>query len=149
MQLTREGEYGIRSVLHLAACGDGGVASSEEIARQQDIPLCFLRKILQALARSGLVRSRRGAHGGFALATPADSITLLSVIEAVEGPVMLNTCVLGVGECQRERVCPVHPLWREAQDRLVGVLRSTTMADLLASQCGQAFRARIATPPGK
>ena len=146
MQLTREGEYGIRSVLHLALHTDDGVVQADAIAREQSIPVCFLRKILQTLARNGLVSSRRGAHGGFSLARPPEDITLLAVVEAVEGRVLLNTCVLGIGACQREAVCPVHPVWQEAQERLVTVLGRTTVADLAASACGQAVQSGAGAP---
>jgi len=144
IQLTREGEYGIRSVVHLAMHGQERVVLARDIAQVQDIPESFLRKILQTLVRNGLIRSRRGAKGGFVLAKPPEQVTLLEIIEAVEGPLLLNKCVLGLGECDRESFCPVHTVWVEAQRRLTDVLGGTTIADVIASKRGQAFKRKTA-----
>ncbi len=144
IQLTREGEYGIRSVVHLAMCGQKRVVLARDIADAQDIPESFLRKILQKLVCKGLISSYRGAKGGFVLSKPPEQITLLEIIEAVEGPVLLNKCVLCLGECDRESFCPVHTVWVEAQRRLTDILGSTTVADVIASERGRASKRKTA-----
>ncbi len=130
MKLTRGGEYGIRGVLYLAQQNDGKVSMLSAIAKTQDVPPRFLAKIFQALAKAGVVKSHRGAKGGFSLARPANEITIRDVIEAVEGPVLLNVCLTGPGECTRDEICPMHAIWSEAQEKMMSVLASSNFADL-------------------
>ena len=130
LQLTRDGEYAVRAVLFLASQPLGKISLISEISKVQDIPKSYLAKIMQHLVKVGLVNSRRGAKGGFFLARPADRITLRETIEAVEGPIYLNVCLIKKGECSRDEICPVHPVWREAQEKLFSVLESKTMAQL-------------------
>lgn len=130
LQLTRDGEYAVRAVVYLAAQSEGKISLISEISEVQEAPKSYLSKIMQHLVRSGLVKSRRGAKGGFVLARPADQITLRQTIEAVEGPIHLNVCLIKRGECHRDDLCPVHPVWKEAQRVLIEVLDSKTMADL-------------------
>lgn len=132
LQLTRDGEYAVRAVLYLASQPEGKVSLVNEISEAQDVPKSYLSKIMQHLTKAGLVRSRRGAKGGFMLARPADQITLRETIEALEGPIHLNVCLIKKGECPRDEVCPVHPIWKEAQKKLFETLDSKTMADLAA-----------------
>jgi len=131
LQLTRDGEYAVRAVVFLAAQPEGKVSLINEIAVEQEVPKSYLSKIMQHLTRAGLVKSRRGARGGFMLARPAESITLKEAIEAVEGPIFLNVCLIKKGECHRDDFCPVHPVWKEAQKKLMEVLDSKTLADLV------------------
>lgn len=130
LQLTRDGEYAVRAVLYLAAHEDR-VSLIHEISEAQDVPKSYLSKIMQSLTRAGIVKSRRGAKGGFFLARPAVSITLRETIEAVEGPIHLNVCLIRKGECPKDEGCPVHPVWREAQKKLFEVLEGKTMQDLV------------------
>ena len=130
LQLTRDGEYAVRAVLFLASQPLGKISLISEISKVQDVPKSYLAKIMQHLVKVGLVNSRRGAKGGFFLARPADRITLRETIEAVEGPIYLNVCLIRKGECPRDEICPVHPVWREAQEKLFSVLESKTMAQL-------------------
>ena len=130
MKLTRGGEYGIRGVLYLAQQNDGKISMLSAIAKEQDVPPRFLAKIFQALAKAGVVKSHRGAKGGFSLARPASEITIKDVIEAVEGPINLNICLIGPGECDRDTTCPMHPVWLEAQEKMMGVLGKANFAEL-------------------
>jgi len=132
LQLTRGGEYAIRAMTYLAGVPDGRIASLHEIGRAQDVPESFLAKILQSLVHAGLVTSYRGARGGFALARPADAISLRAVIEAVDGPIALNSCVLSPDDCERSTDCRVHVVWGEAQERMMSVLDGVTLAALRA-----------------
>ncbi|MBI5642492.1 MAG: Rrf2 family transcriptional regulator [Deltaproteobacteria bacterium] len=131
LQLTRDGEYAVRAVLYLASQAPGKISLIQEISVAQDVPRSYLSKIMQSLTRSGLVKSRRGAKGGFFLARPAEEITLRETIQAVEGPIHLNVCLIRKGECPKDEVCPVHPVWKEAQKKLFEVLDSKTMAELV------------------
>ena len=130
LQLTRGGEYAIRAMTYLATRSDGHVASLHDIGQARDIPESFLAKILQSLVHAGLAVSQRGAHGGFALARPAAEITMRDVIEAVDGPISLNQCVLWPEDCKRSGECEVHKAWVRAQDQLMSVLDDVTVASL-------------------
>jgi len=130
LQLTRGAEYGLRAMMYLARVPEGEVASLREIGREQEIPESFLAKILQSLVHAGLAVSQRGAHGGFALARPASDITMRDVIEAVDGPISLNQCVLWPEDCDRSGECAVHRAWVRAQEQLMGVLDGVTIASL-------------------
>ena len=130
MKLTRGGEYGIRGVLYLAQQNDGKVSMLSAIAKAQDVPPRFLAKIFQALAKAGVVKSHRGAKGGFSLARSASEISVKDVIEAVEGPLNLNVCLVAPGECDRDTTCTMHAVWEEAQEKMMGVLAKANFADL-------------------
>lgn len=122
LQLTRGGEYALRAMTYLACVPNGQVASLHDICRAQDIPETFLAKILQSLAHAGLAVSQRGARGGFALARPASDISMRDVVEAVDGPIALNPCVVCPEECSRSDECQVHVAWQQAQEQLMAVL---------------------------
>ncbi|HOT23565.1 MAG TPA: Rrf2 family transcriptional regulator [Thermoleophilia bacterium] len=136
LQLTRGGEYAIRAMVYLAQMPEGRIAALHEIGHAQDIPESFLAKILQSLVHAGLAESRRGARGGFALARPARDITLRAVIEAVDGPVALNVCVLFPEDCDRSSRCSVHDVWVEAQERMMSVLDGVTIESVKGAKAG-------------
>jgi Rrf2 family iron-sulfur cluster assembly transcriptional regulator len=131
LQITRDGEYAVRAVLHMAARPAGSLSLISEIAEAQEVPRSYLSKIMQHLVRAGLVKSRRGAKGGFSLARRPEEITLRQAIEAIEGPIFLNICLIKKGECHRDDFCPVHQVWIEAQKKLFEVLDGKTMAQLV------------------
>src|SRR4030042_5946323 len=131
MQITRSGEYGLRGLLFLAVQPPESITLISEISRKQHIPEPFLAKILQRLSKGGLLRSIRGAKGGFYLGRPAREITMREIIEVLEGPIALNRCLLQKGECKEERHCPLHEVWEEAQQRIVEILDKTTVEDLV------------------
>jgi len=116
-RLSRKGEYAIRLVLHLAQ-NHGKVCVTEEISKAQDIPLAFLKKIIQVLRVSGVVVSSKGQKGGILLSGHPEKITVKDVIEKVEGPLFLNDCLVKKGACSRDEVCPAHEMWKECQDRV-------------------------------
>jgi Rrf2 family transcriptional regulator, iron-sulfur cluster assembly transcription factor len=130
MQITRTEEYGLRGLLFLVKHAPERAVLVSEISKGQKIPEPFLAKIFQRLSKAGLLRSTRGAKGGFLLSKPAHQITMREVIEALEGPIALNRCLLKEGECEEERDCPLHPVWKEVQRSMLEILGSTTMEDL-------------------
>jgi Rrf2 family protein len=113
--VTREGDYAVRCVLEVARSGR---ISAAEVARRQDISPTFLGKIVQSLARAGILATRRGVGGGIQLARPVESITLLQVIEAVEGSLAVNTCVGSSPMCTQLDTCPAFPVWCRVQEAL-------------------------------
>lgn len=130
MELTRKGEYAIRGIIYLAQQQPGKMSLISEIAEAAQVPQTFLAKIFQSFAKLGIVNSYRGTGGGFTLARPAAEITLREVVEAVEGPIMPNRCLLGRGACDRSGECNVHEVWRLVQQRVVDVLESVTIETL-------------------
>lgn len=132
MQLTMTGEYAIRTMIHLSSLPFGTIAQISDIAKQWNIPDNFLRKISAQLAGAGLIVSTRGINGGIRLSRPAETLTVLDVIEAVEGKIALNKCLLCECSCSREEWCEVHELWVEAQRKLNEVLSSKSLAQLAA-----------------
>ncbi len=97
MELTRKGEYAIRGMIYLAQQPPGKVSLISEIALACDVPQTFLAKIFQSFAKIGIINSSRGTGGGFVLGRPAASITLRQVVEAVEGPIVPNRCLIDRG----------------------------------------------------
>ena len=132
MQITQATEYAVRCALHLARRPAAGVVSRRAIATEQEIPGPFLAKIAQQLARAGFIRIHQGAQGGYELLVPARRLTLLQVVEAMEGGILLNTCVLHPVTCARARGCAVHRVWGEARRHLRATLAGVTFADLAA-----------------
>lgn len=110
MQITRQTDYAIRCVLYLAEHPDE-VKVVDEIAKAKSIPKVFLAKILQKLSKAGIVRSYRGVKGGFELAKRPKQISLLDIIEAIEGPVAMNICAIDRRLCNMSNSCSVHPVW--------------------------------------
>jgi Rrf2 family protein len=132
MQITRQADYAVRAVLHLARAGNAERAATSSIAKEQKIPPSFLAKIISQLSIAGLLHTSRGARGGVTLAREPKDITLLEVVEAIDGPIQLNECVSDNGACTFEEDCPIRPVWCDAQDELVKRLRGTSFADMLA-----------------
>jgi Rrf2 family transcriptional regulator, iron-sulfur cluster assembly transcription factor len=130
MELTRKGEYAIRGIVYLASQPVNQVCLLSEIATAVDVPQTFLAKIFQQFSKIGLVKSYRGTGGGFVLGRSADKITLLEVVEAVEGPIVPNRCVTGGGECSRVTTCNVHPVWLNVQKQVRGILANVSLKEL-------------------
>lgn len=101
---------------------------TQEISEITGIPKPYLHKILHGLGQSGLIRTKRGYHGGMALARPAEEITLLDIIVATEGENWKNRCLLGLSHCSDERKCPVHSYWKKERNRIEDKLRRVTLA---------------------
>lgn len=131
MQITRRADYAVRTMMDVAGLGDGATALTHEVASRQQLPAAFLAKIVLTLTQAGLLRSYRGSGGGIVLSRPADEITLLQVVEAVDGPIAVNSCVLWPAECCRGGSCSVHGVWCEAQRLLVEHLKGVTLASLV------------------
>ncbi|HTI69525.1 MAG TPA: Rrf2 family transcriptional regulator [Candidatus Limnocylindria bacterium] len=130
MQITRAGEYGVLGLLALSRRAPGDVVMLDVIAREEDIPTSFLGKIFQSLAKAGIVKSARGTGGGFALEKPASQITVLSVLEAIEGPIAFGRCLDETVGCENTSGCALCGLLAEAQDRVKEVFAKTSITQL-------------------
>ncbi|MFZ5808850.1 MAG: RrF2 family transcriptional regulator [Chloroflexota bacterium] len=131
MQITRQADYAVRAVTYLARLGADHRAATSLIAQEQQIPPSFLAKIVSQLSVAGLLTTSRGARGGVSLARSPEEISLLEVVEAIDGPIMLNECVGDNGACNFSEDCPIRPIWCDAQLELVEKLRSTTFDKVL------------------
>jgi len=130
--ITRKTDYAIRCVLHIAESGKKTVMI-HEIAEKARIPRSFLAKILQRLAKAGIVTSLRGVKGGFKLAKKASDISLLDVVEVMEGTVAMNMCAVDKKACSLSGSCCVHPVWVEIRKEVEARLKKMTFAKLLTS----------------
>lgn len=130
MELTRKGDYAIRGIIYLASQPPDRISLLSDIAAAVDVPQTFLAKIFQQFSKSGIVKSYRGTGGGFLLARPPEQISLLAVVEAVEGPIMPNRCVMAPGECERDSFCTVHPVWKQVQSQVRHLLAGISLRDL-------------------
>lgn len=124
MQITRQADYAVRAVLYLARLGQDQRAATSQIAEEQQIPPSFLAKIVSQLSVAGLLQTSRGARGGVSLARDPGQISLLEVVEAIDGPILLNECVADNGICSFGNECPIHDVWCGAQAELVQRLKN-------------------------
>ena len=131
MQITRQADYAVRAMVYLAQLGPERRAATNHIAQEKSIPPSFLAKIVSQLSVAGLLQTSRGARGGVSLAKPADEITLLDVVEAIDGPILLNECVGDGGSCIYGSDCPMRPVWCDAQQELVERLSQTNFAQFI------------------
>lgn len=130
MQITRQADYAVRAMRYLARQAPNQRSATSTVAREMKIPPSFLAKIISQLSIAGLLHTSRGARGGVMLAREPKDITLLDVVEAIDGPILLNECVGDPAECAFFEDCPMHPIWEDAQSQLVKRLRETTFATL-------------------
>jgi Rrf2 family protein len=132
MQITRASDYAVRVMIHLSTLAAGYTVQQSMLAKATDVPTNFLSKVLQRLVRAGMVRSQRGSGGGFALAIPAARVSLLDVVQAIEGPIRLNQCLIEGPTCERKSWCPAHQVWIETQEAVVTILGAASMERLAA-----------------
>jgi len=138
MQLTKAADYAIRVMIHLAGLPPGTRVHRASLAGATDVPESFMSKVLQALVRARLIASRRGVDGGFELISSPKKVSLLNVVEAIEGPIQLNFCLMPGENCDRHTSCPAHVVWAEAQAAMTGVLKRSTLAELAKNQITEA-----------
>lgn len=130
MQLTRAADYGVRVMVHLATLPSHERALLPGLAKATEAPESFLSKVLQALTHAKLISSRRGKSGGFAILPRGREASMYEVIEAIDGPICLNVCLVSGRSCARKVRCPAHPVWERAQRAMVDVLTGTMIAEL-------------------
>jgi len=130
MIYSRSAEYAIRALIPLADLPPGEFALVKTLAADTGIPSHFLAKLLQDLARVGLLKSTKGPHGGFRLNQPAEEISMLRVVEAIDGPGRLDRCLGGGAECNERIACGMHDAWTALRSRIMDYLGGTSIADL-------------------
>jgi|GEM_PF-241021 len=131
MQITKQADYALRAMMYLAKIDSTQRASTSQIAKEQHIPASFLAKIISQLSIAGLINTSRGARGGVSLARKPEEVTILEVVEAIDGPILINECTISTYACPFGEDCVLQPLWCEVQGQLVEKLRITTFATFL------------------
>lgn len=129
--IRRHTDYALRALVYLAA-RPNLVVSAGEIAASEDIPLEFLQKILQRFSKAGIVKSHRGAQGGFSLAKSPGEVTVLEVVEIMQGQIAVNRCLLGKNGCPRAPHCPFKSSWLDMEGKLIEYMAGLTLQDLVA-----------------
>jgi Rrf2 family protein len=130
LEMTRRGDYAIRAVIALARHAPQ-VVGAARLADETGIPRRFVAQVMTEVVRSGIAEARLGRSGGYRLCRPAESVSVLDVVAAVEGDVGRRACVLRNAPCGRDGFCDVHHVFMAAQDALLGELRGATIASLV------------------
>lgn len=131
--IKRNTAYGLRALIALALHDDESAMTAEELADAADATVDFMHKIMQSLRDRGIVESKRGPSGGFRLARDPGEINLLEVVTALQGPINVNRCVIGLEACDRAVSCPLRPTWLGMQKVLEQGLKSTTLAEIVGA----------------
>ncbi|MDI6871188.1 MAG: Rrf2 family transcriptional regulator [Bacillota bacterium] len=138
MQLNQATDYALRAMLVLASLKPGEVVDAQTIATRERIPMRFLLRTLRLLVKAGIATSQRGVGGGYALARSPEEVTLLDVVEAVEGPIRINRCLLDPEYCGKRWAdhCPVHQALAGVQSALRHELARHNFAELIRGAKG-------------
>lgn len=129
-KLSSTGEYAVRLVTFLASAPANTIIPAKNIAQAKRIPLKFLQQIITRFVKLGLLRGHPGLGGGVSMPMATRDVSLLHIIEAAEGPIFLNQCVMGADGCVFSGSCAVHLVWEEAQACLTKILSSKTIGEL-------------------
>jgi len=132
MQLTRAADYAVRVMIQLAALPNHARVSLPSLAQATGAPESFLSKVLQSLARGEFITSQRGQSGGFLITPRGRRASMLEVIEAIDGAICLNVCLMHGRSCPRKTRCPAHPVWARAQQAMLQVLSGFSIATMAA-----------------
>jgi len=134
MKLSTRARYGVRAMLSLALDHGKGPIPLKAVAEGQAVSEKYLEHMMAPLRSAGLVRSVRGAHGGYCLARPPAHITLREVVGALEGSVAPVDCLHDASLCQRAPTCASRLLWERMEQAITDILKSTTLRDLAQQQ---------------
>jgi len=145
LRLSKKADYALIAMKHLAIRPDAASASAREIAEQYDIPVELLAKVLQRLARRGLVTSHQGTRGGYRLARPASIISAAEIIQAIDGPLTVTACSTEAENCDQYAKCSVRdPLWR-IRERIISALDTCSLQEI-SSEMPEIPLAEVAAP---
>ena len=150
LRLSKKTDYALIALTELASSPTGTSSSAREIAERYDVPLELMAKVLQRLAKLGMVASHQGTRGGYHLSRPATQISVADVIQSIDGPIMVTACSDDDASCEQYAKCNVRdPLWR-LKDRIVQSLATFTIHELACDDAPEPFpvtvQRRRATP---
>ena len=130
LKLTKKADYGLMAMRHLAEHGHGAACSAKDVAESYGIPQEALAKILQRLARAGLLISQHGTNGGYTLARAPETISAFDVIRAIDGPLFITSCITVRGECDQTDRCTIREPLRRVNDSIEKVLKSISISEM-------------------
>ncbi len=133
LKLTKKADYGLMAMKHLAEHAHQGACSAKDVAESYGIPPEVLAKILQRLAKAGLLHSQHGINGGYTLARPAPEISAYEVIRAIDGPLFITSCITVRGECDQTERCTIREPLRKVNQSIEEVLKKIKIADMTES----------------
>ncbi|MGB9852307.1 MAG: RrF2 family transcriptional regulator [Candidatus Kapaibacteriota bacterium] len=126
---SKQAELGIKAVLYLSVQPKGYLRNASEISKELKVPKEFVAKILQKLAHSGIVNSKKGKAGGFSLKTNPKDIKIIDIIRSIDGSRAFEECILGFPNCSEENPCPIHFKWAELREKILEMLSEKSIAD--------------------
>jgi len=136
MKISTKGRYGLRTLMDIALHQHNGPVPLNDIAERQGISAKYLWQVMNPLRTAGVVNVVRGAHGGYSLAKPPEQVTLLDLVEVLEGPVSIVDCVQVPENCERTLICASRTIWDEINSSLIAALRGITLAEVIERQRG-------------
>ena len=136
LKLTKKADYGLMAMKHLAEHAHAGACSAKDVAESYGIPPEALAKILQRLARAGLLHSQHGINGGYTLARDAHEISAYEVIRAIDGPLFITSCITVRGECDQTERCTIREPLRKVNQSIEDVLRRIKIAEMTEANDG-------------
>lgn len=143
MKISTKGRYGLRILLDLATHQKKGPVNLGDISERQGISEKYLWQVINLAKASGLISSTRGPKGGYTVAKPTDQITILEIITALEGPIILVDCLDKAEACDRNSTCVTRDVWAQIEGSMKKVMSSITLQDLVekqeAKESGQSF----------
>ena len=131
MLLSKSCKYGLRASVLLAALEHDSYVSIRDLSSELDISFHFLTKIFQKLNAAGLLDSKKGVNGGVKLSIPANRITFMDIVVAIDGTCSMNACILGLPGCGEKRPCPMHDQWSAIKSGLLNMMHKVTISDLV------------------
>ena len=131
MKISTKGRYGLRILLDLALNSGDKLRLIRDIARSQQISEKYISRLIIDLRRAGMVKSVRGSKGGYELAQTPQSITLLDVVEVMEGPLSIVDCVCEPGRCSRNKMCVTRGIWQNLNSEFRESMRKVTLQDIV------------------
>jgi Rrf2 family protein len=147
MKISTKGRYGLRILLDLATHQNKGPVNLGDISERQGISEKYLWQVINLAKSAGLITSARGPKGGYSVAKPSDQITILEIISALEGPIILVDCLDKSENCERNAMCVTREVWGKIEDSMKKTMASITLQDLIdnqeSKQSGQSFNYSI------
>jgi Rrf2 family iron-sulfur cluster assembly transcriptional regulator len=131
---SKASEYAVAALVHLAKYPSGEYVHVKDIAREENIPAGFLSGLLQRLSKDGMVSSRKGLNGGFALRADPGTVSLLEVVCAIDGMPCCERCAMGYPDCSAENPCEMHESWKEVRERIRDFMQLTTIGELAGAR---------------
>ncbi|NOR73896.1 MAG: Rrf2 family transcriptional regulator [Draconibacterium sp.] len=129
MNLSKTSKYAFRILVHMAK-DEKALYSAQQLHEKIDVPERYLRRLLTDLSKSGFIKSIQGRQGGFIFARDISTITLLQIVEAVDGLESINECILGYDSCAFNYSCPMHDIWAETKMKIIDTLTKTSLKDI-------------------